>query len=269
MEDFSKVSLGFAEFVSQLLHETFDAVLSAQNYQLEKYSELEKALSISTSTFKELYISDDEIKTKEIEIYGASIIEGMTVSGDLLSAIKQQVENYDQQKMIVQGALTKEGAAILEQLAVEAIASGKKADIRLLINKSEMVRLMVDSGEIHAKLELSNLYQSTDSGTPSADTAKKTVAKSAVKEATSDALPIKPASLNSISLNSSSIKEVKIQEISDPVTKQKILVIDKTTLQKDLASSGAMPRVRLIATPIQASSNSSLFSEVIIKFKTI
>ena len=58
--DFSKISLGFAEFVSQLMYETFDAILDSQNYQLNKYLELESALNTPNSFFVDKYISEEE-----------------------------------------------------------------------------------------------------------------------------------------------------------------------------------------------------------------
>ena len=127
--NFEKVSLGFAEFVSQLLHETFDAVLSAQNYQLEKYSEFEKALSLSNQQFKELYISDDEIKEKEIEIFGVSIKEKIQITNNLLTSIKRIIKDFDQEKAVEKNKLTNFGVTILEQKVIELIVDEKKEPI--------------------------------------------------------------------------------------------------------------------------------------------
>jgi hypothetical protein len=68
--DFSKVSLGFAEFVSQLIHETFDAILDSQNYQLDKYNELESALNTPNSLFMNKYISKEEYIEFQISFLG-------------------------------------------------------------------------------------------------------------------------------------------------------------------------------------------------------
>lgn len=73
MEDFKEVSLGFAEFVSQLIQETFDAVLSSQNYQLEKYAELEAKMNLPNNVFAEYYITNEQIETKNWSISGLKL----------------------------------------------------------------------------------------------------------------------------------------------------------------------------------------------------
>lgn len=251
MADFSKVSLGFAEFVSQLLHETFDAVLSAQNYQLEKYSALEKALGTSTLKFKELYITDDEIKEKEIEFFGAALMENMIIPDDMLISLKETVPDFDpemQDKAIRKGKLTPYGVTLLADFVLESLVAEKKGEIRQLVNHSDMVRLIVDSGEIRAKLELTSLYQGPDT-----ETVKKE----------------DPQKVPTPTLKSQGLKEVKIKEFEDPVSKLKTLIIDKASIQKNAPVAGSMPNVRLIATPATSTSNSNLFSEVVIKFKTV
>lgn len=258
--NFDKVSLGFAEFVSQLLHETFDAVLSAQNYQLEKYSEFEKALSLSNGQFKELYISDDEINEKEIKIFGVSIKDKIQITSDLMTSIKEIVKDFNIEKGIEKNKLTNFGAAILEQKVIELLADEKKEKLRQLINKSEMVRLMVDSGEIRAKLELSNLYQSEAAELPQeSSTKKRTAAPGKTGSGTQQTMQAKEVEL----------KGIKIQEILDPVSKQKTLIIDRASLKGSTDVSALMQKVRIVATPSQSTSNSNLFSEVVIKFKTV
>ncbi|MBI1937945.1 MAG: hypothetical protein HYS25_07450 [Ignavibacteriales bacterium] len=257
--NFDKVSLGFAEFVSQLLHETFDAVLSAQNYQLEKYSEFEKALSLSSRQFKELYISDDEINEKEIKIFGVSIKDKIQITGDLMTSIKEVVKDFDVEKGIEKNKLTNSGAAILEQKTIELLADEKKEKLRQLINKSEMVRLMVDSGEIRAKLELSSLYQSDIAELPQESSTKKRAAPGKTGFTTKQIMQVKEVEL----------KGIKIQEILDPVSKQKTLIIDRASLKGSADVSALMQKVRIVATPSQSTSNSNLFSEVVIKFKTV
>lgn len=258
--NFDKVSLGFAEFVSQLLHETFDAVLSAQNYQLEKYLEFEKALSLSSRQFKELYISDDEINEKEIKIFGVSIKDKIQITSDLMTSIKELVKDFDVEKGIEKNKLTNFGAAILEQKVIELLADEKKEKLRQLINKSEMVRLMVDSGEIRAKLELSNLYRSDTAELPQEGAAKKrTTAPGKTGFGTKQIMQAKEVEL----------KGIKIQEILDPVSKQKTLIIDRASLKGSTDVSALMQKVRIVATPSQSTSNSNLFSEVVIKFKTV
>jgi hypothetical protein len=271
--DFSKVSLGFAEFVSQLLHETFDAVLSAQNYQLEKYSEFEKALSISNEKFKELYLSDADIKSKEIEIFGVALAEKMIISDVLIAVITGTVKDFDQAKAISNNTLTKFGFDISQQAVLSAIVEEKKGNLRHLINNSEMVRLMVDSGEITAKMELSNLYQNT------ANESTSTISNDPLKIPSTPPhppLPEKKATASTPGLTPLAtgskifdLKGIKVSEVLDPVSKQKTLLIDKSSIKNNVVVSNLIPKFRLVATPAQITSNSNLYSQVVIKFKTV
>lgn len=269
MGEFEKVSLGFAEFVSQLLQETFDAVLSAQNYQIEKYSEFEKALSISDDKFKELYISDEDFQVKEIELFGVSITENMLVNENLLSSIKSIIAEFDVSKYIRNNKLTFDGKKELESNVIKLLVAEKRNKIRQMINKSDMVSLMVESGEIRAKLELTNLYQTDSSkiGDTKPDKEAFSVSKLRMTGKTDITKSVNLDLKNIADLKTAGIK-VKVFE--DEVTKHRTLIIDKKSIQKtELTTSAKIPDVRIVAAPAQVTSNSNLFSEVIIKFKTV
>lgn len=268
MAEFNKVSLGFAEFVSQLLHETFDAVLSAQNYQMEKYSELEKALSISEVVFKELYISDEELLAKEIELFGTSITENMIVNENLLKSIISNFPDFNESNGIVKGKLVLTGKEEIKNNLALILVTEKRDKIREMINKSDMVRLMVDSGEIRAKLELTNIYQDNEAKT---DDSKSPAETGSIGKTKILKKPIITKSANLDFKNIGDLKSsgLKVNIFEDEVTKQKTVLIDKSSIQKSEIKPSTLPNVRLIATPAQITSNSNLFSEVVIKFKTI
>lgn len=259
MEDFSKVSLGFAEFVSQLLHETFDGVLSAQSYQLEKYIELEKALSLSNQQFKELYIGDEEIKNKEIELLGVSVDEIVNVSNELKVLIKNSFEDFDESGFIVKNKLTASGKSFLKQKTLDKLIAEKKDKLNLLVNKSEMLKVVVDSGEIRAKLELSNLYKSDTANTKQLKSTRKEIVSKSTDTKTT--LPLTAKEID--------IKGLKVTEITDPQSLQKTLLIDKSLINKISKQSELSDKVRLVAVPAQVSSSSNLYSEIVIKFKTV
>ena len=253
--DFSKVSLGFAEFVSQLLHETFDAVLSAQNYQLEKYSEFEKALSISNESFKVLYVTDGELESRETELYGSLLTANMSVDASFIITLQKNNGNIDIQQAVVNNKLTGYGLDAARSAISDLVVNEKKAKLRQLIDHSQMVRLMVDSGEIKAKLELSNLYEQQEQATKTVAPLKNLPAGQPLK-IVKEQMQFIP-------------KGRPAREYVDPVSKQKILLVDRTALLESQAASSIIPRLRLVATPVTSTSSSSLFSEVTIKFKTI
>jgi len=266
MEDFGEVSLGFAEFVSQLLQETFDATLSAQSYQLEKISELESSLNLPNERFREMYLSEDMLLEKELDIFGAKLINQMELSSDVMDIIEGLFD--DTSSIVIAGKLTNEGLNKLQAYVLESLVAERKNALRGLINKTEMTRLMVDSGEIRAKLELTNLSQNL--AAQGGNTDSKSLRKS--KESVTDKTPAKEpnkASIDELSSAYVSLKGIKMREIIDPETNRKTLIVDKESISNKLNIDFSMPSVRIVAKPASVSSSSNLFSEVIIKFKTI
>lgn len=165
MANFQEVSLGFAEFVSQLIQETFDAVLSSQNYQLEKYAELQSRLSLPNSTFAALFITPEQVSTKAFLLLGKAIEEKMLVDQDLQAFLD---DNVDSAVVAVDsGELTLAGVVAIQEVVIDLLVEEQKSLLNTLINQSSMANLVVDSGEITAKLELSNLYATEDNNTDS------------------------------------------------------------------------------------------------------
>jgi len=265
MENFGKVGLGFAEFVSHLLHETFDATLSAQNYQLEKYLELEKALAVAPAQFRELYISDDRVHEEEIAIFGVSLAKNMVVSQALLDIIATLVEDYS--GLISYRKLTEMGHSTLRQIVIEKLVAEKKDSLRLLLNKTEMAQLMVESGEIKVKLELSILSKTQQEGSGSAGAKTAVVPiEAAVAEPVAGNLPNRD--IEKFSSKIYDVNGVKVREMVDAETSKKVLVFAKSDVQKEADTISRLPDTRIIANPMQTTSSSNLFSEVVIRFKT-
>lgn len=265
MEDFGKVGLGFAEFVSHLLHETFDATLSAQNYQLEKYLELEKALTTAPDQFRELYISDDRVYEEEIAVFGVSLAKNMVVGQALLDIIATLVEDYS--SLISYRKLTEKGFLTLRRIVVEKLVAEKKDNLRLLLNKTEMAQLMVESGEIKVKLELGILSKTQQNGSGSAGL-KSLVAPNEATAAAPVAENLPNRDIEKFSSKVYDVKGVKVREMVDAETNKKVLVFAKSDIQKEADTISRLPDTRIIANPMQTTSSSNLFSEVIIRFKT-
>jgi hypothetical protein len=135
MENFSEVGLGFSEFVGQLLQETFDATLSAQNHQLEKYRELQEALNLSSDAFKKDYLNAEMIADKELAQFGVLIENLGVIKDDQLSYLETQ---FDSLKGIVyRGKLTKDGVQKVKNLTIENLVDEYKSSIELLLNRAE------------------------------------------------------------------------------------------------------------------------------------
>jgi len=261
--EFSKVSLGFAEFVSQLIHETFDAILESQNYQIDKYLELEEALNTtSTQVFRNKYVSDQELEDFTINTYGFVPKTKMAYNGNELILLKSIVPETEQKQSFLKNQLTEYGLAWLVQYTVEKLMEFKKAKLRIFVERPELARLMVDSGEIKAKLELFCLNETK------VDTLSNPV-KAKIAEPTKTG-----AATQSIAKTSFSIKDIKmtnglnVKELVDPVTNLKTILIDKSTL-RNTTSMATIPSARLIANPVNTTQTSNLYSEVTIKFRSI
>lgn len=263
MEDFGKVGLGFAEFVSQLLHETFDATLSAQNYQLEKYLELERALKLNSEQFRAQFIADEDVDERETEMFGTSLVAGMSVSQSLLEIIAALIEDYF--GIVYNKKLTSKGYTTLRQMVVDALVAEKKDNLRLLLNKSEMAQIMVESGEIKAKLELSVLSKTQDSSSTSNVTGVKSAANLTEDDPIETSGELKKGKFSSKIID---VGGVKFRELKDAETNQRVLFIDKSEVAGRVEKISTLPDTRIVATPLQTTTTSNLFSEITIRFKT-
>lgn len=293
MSDFSKVGLGFAEFVSQLLQETFDATLSAQNYQVEKYLELEKALSLSENLFKERYLTDEDISAAELEVFGVSLQNQMTLNDDLLSIIKEIAEDSEEitaSEIVSQNKLTSRGFDFLNEYIVSVLIETRKSNIQEMINRNDMARLVVDSGEINTKLEFSNVSLGSGGPVP-VPSPQRNIAPTAGRtpqpvqqpsdvpiiapgdptdrfptpDLIDDRLPDQPVRASASGLT----PRVKTRELIDPETNERTILLEKDTLEQPDKISSVLPGVRLIARPIRSNSSSNIYSEITIKFRTV
>ena len=78
--EFTQVSLGFAEFVGQLLHETFEAVIGAHTHQAERTAQMQSALALSTEEFRVRFVTEEELKQTEIGLFAEPLIPGMRMT---------------------------------------------------------------------------------------------------------------------------------------------------------------------------------------------
>lgn len=258
--DFSKVSLGFAEFISQLIHETFDAILDSQSYQLDKYSELQNVLNMSNTVFRKSHISDAEFINFQIETLGFLPKRNSILTQENIAFLKAILGNEDFIKSTRKDYLTDFGFNLLEDYCVNKFVDSKKSKLRTLLNHPELARLIVDSGEIKAKLELFCLNESIQQVSNPQLTAS--------KEA--NPLPnIQKTNFDITELKFDKFSNVRVREIFDKQTSLKTLLIDRTSFPKSNYEINTIPTTRLIANPITSSGSTNIFSEVTIKFKLL
>lgn len=286
MESFDKVSLGFAEFVSQLLRETFDAAIFSQNHQIEQYAQLEKSLNLSNDKFYEQYITHEALHEREIEVFGRAITPQSTIDENFVDLVK--IIFTDIKGILHNKKITINGAKIIKNFLIEEIVDEKKAAIQLLINQSESARLVIDSGEIKAKLELSNysrnVFGNTGINGPpprpnlsnnnnsqpeelrrnSVESPEPAVDDSSLRETMRETrtAPMREG----ITSHRVKLNGIEFDEVSDPATKMKTILINKDSI---ISNKPSLLPVRVIAKPVSGTSNSNLYSEVTIKFKMV
>ena len=131
MEEIDKVGLGFAEFISQLLHETFEATLSTQQYQAEKYIELSESLNLSVENMFSRYFDDSDISNWIDQTFGHDVLNKAIKSEhiELLNSIGI-TENLQKNRK-----LSEENKTILISSAKTAIVNKRRELIEILVNK--------------------------------------------------------------------------------------------------------------------------------------
>ena len=256
MADFKEVSLGFAEFVSQLVQETFDAILSSQNYQLERLAEIQTQLDMSIEDFASLFLSDVEKEEIIKSFFSSSIKVGMKPNNALLAIMEEHFESPT--SLLNEKKLTEEGYIALRVLALETPVEEKRAVLRALVNGSNLSKLMVDSGEISAKVELNNMYNAE--AAEALDEKKEESTKTSASKAKLSGLKGK--------LNLTGFKrDIKIDEIINSETGKSTILVGKGELQEIANTTSRLPGVRLAVTPTKLNSSSNLFAEVKIHFR--
>lgn len=265
---FSKVSLGFAEFVSQLIHETFDAILDSQNYQIDKYLGLEKALNTSNTEFEKKYLSPEEIKEHIQTEVGFDLKPNMALTDEqigTLSFILSEIES----KEVMKSRLNKIQYDEIYKHLVNVLINTKKSKLQMFVERPELARLFVDSGEIKAKL---NLFCLNEEVKQTANPVIKTTSNTKIKKETtliSDSVSFEVKKLDFSKLEIlGKIPTINAKEVIDKETGLKTILIDKESI-KNKEVDFNIPTTRIVANPINSSSSSSISSEVIIKFRSI
>ena len=269
MTDYTQVALGFSEFVGQLLSETFEATINAQQYQLGRYAEMDAMVSLPDVEFLLRYVDPQLIIDRELIIAGAPIARQMDVPVARQALILQLTEEYEEQSVIFKNRLTNYGFDALRAVIDAMVVREQKSQISALLARMEQARLVVDSGEITAKLELTSVFQTQTTDTATTDATAKTAVKSTLTKTplTADALLTATPDKGTLALSTASLYD-GIKTLEDPVTKETTLLFDKEVLDKAV-NTGADAPVRITAKPIASSATSSVFSEVTIRFKTI
>jgi hypothetical protein len=258
--DVQRVGLGFAEFVGQLLRETFDAVLDAQNHQIQRIAELEQQLSLDTLEFAQRFLSAEDIAAETVALYGSNLQERMKPTPQMERVLVELLGSADVKTALFRGTLSRAGFEALKQYVLESLVEVAKERLRLVLQQVSAMRIVVDSGEVKAKLELS-CWQNTES---LALPMPKVLDPKDVKM---------QGSIGAQATRLTSLKELKMagQSLATWVDQDgsKSVVVESATGGVLAKPAIPLPGVRLMATPAKGSSQAHLMSEVTLKFKTV
>ncbi len=159
--------LGFAEFVSKLISEMFDAIITAQFDQEKRLAELTVAAAFSVEEFGERYITDEQVLTELIQLfpgdstkYPTSIYTGafyqpeensIDESPPIEAVIGVMLEKNDYKKKPEKIVLKKSSVIKISAAVRSQLAKSQLAVIAQLLNRG-VPRVIADAGKIKAKL---------------------------------------------------------------------------------------------------------------------
>lgn len=159
--------LGFAEFISKLISEMFDAITTAQFDQEKRLAELAGASVLSVDEFGERYITDENVYAELIQLfpgdstkYPALIYIGAPYRPykngvdesppiEAVSGVRLEKNDYGKKRektVLKESAVKKINAAVRSNLARSQLAA-----VVQVLNRG-VPRVIADSGKINAKL---------------------------------------------------------------------------------------------------------------------
>ncbi|MTB53489.1 hypothetical protein [Lewinella sp. W8] len=257
--EYEKVSLGFAEFTAKLIEESFEAILSSQQYQIERYLRLTESLDADepiSGLVKEEEV-DEEIRSR----FGSLLSRGMVLSNeesDRLAGLPEPVNLPGGER------INAEGEAAIRAIITDLVYERKTEVLRTMINQSALARIHVTEGELETKLELSNLIPRQEEP----PVTKKTASRKAQRKVDLGTVEqVQPG----FSMSDPRVTKVNLKRIKDPDTGAEIVVVDRNKLLEASRKTAvaSVPDLRLIAKPATNSSSSSILATLKIKFKTV
>lgn len=248
------VNLGFAEFVSKLIEETFEAIVTSQSEQIIKHEEILNSLLLDKEKFAEQYVNQEEVENLYTVKGGFPI--GTPFTDLSLAHLLKQYEIPFTPPPLQLKKTTKVSSLTQEQLnalkkALQLEIATNKLFVLSEAAKQGLPKLAVDSGEITAKLTFSVAVTTENSVQDD----------KGLKKLTPDttALTSKPLKLSSFA-----------KEFVDTDTKERIVLLSKgDKMNGVVANTSEMLSGIRLAVKQSNSTNNSVQSEVTIRFKTI
>lgn len=250
-ESLEKVNLGMCEFIAKLIDETMEAVIDAQNTQNEQLATIRIASLQSSEEFASKNISDKEAIIYLSNLMAPTILPSV---GKIFDAVLFQNKlNFT----FIEGdyITNKRGNYLTQQgydamlLQCKIILSEQKHEMFKLLFRDGLPKIVIDSGEITAKVAFTAVSNSSSSST-----------KPVLKKAATD--------------SKLEISSIKINPLETKILDGKTTLIKTNSTDKISKITGDkyLPDTKIILENANQSSNNattSLFGEVTLRFKTI
>jgi hypothetical protein len=301
-EQLTPVDLGFAEFVSKLIADVFDATISSQAQQLEKLIELESLLARSNDEFIDALLARDEF-FNDIELlltayfplddgeHAHAIYEGAPYEPAKNDTLEQPPIAEKLGLVLSDGdfkprakVLTLQGVTKIYRKAAEPFAAQRRLILKQLVENG-LPKLVVDSGKINAKLTFTT-HKINDSdeasqgeattGDVNADASRKSAASRKSSSSPTGASSVANSNFRKsiVSSNTQLINErLNISTLS--LNNRLTLPIQPINRYVGLIKPNLNDQVRLTVkpasnqTPQDTQVTTNIYSEVEIHFKTI
>ena len=185
----SPVELGFSEFVSKLISDTFDAVIVSSINQEENWSNLEKLMSLKPDEFASQVIDDDAILQKLTRLFpdnkgGTLIVKGTPYKrASVRAGIKEEppvnsLLGYQPRGRILSDA----DIGKIQQIVKEKLAESHFEMLSKIASKGQ-TKVIVDAGKINAKLNFQILQvEETENDDNSVSTENNLISKATLNK---------------------------------------------------------------------------------------
>jgi len=154
----SPVELGFSDFVSKLISDTFEAVITTSVSQEEDWQQLSELLSMNLSSFTDTVINNSMVQDEIIRLFPDNL--GGTVISKGTKYIEANPEKSIQESPAIQlltgyvpeGDILSEKDVLNIYDAVKGILGRKQYDVLSSVYSRGATKVVVDAGKINAKL---------------------------------------------------------------------------------------------------------------------
>lgn len=277
-ENLIPTNLGFAEFVSTLIRETFDAVNDSYAQQIVRQEQIKNQLMMDSDSFAKQFVSDEEVLGEIIFFLGNEFqVEKPFITKETVEIVNLSFGLEISKDELAKGILTQDSVKQLFLLARLKIAKQKRMLLQKTFSSGNIPNfLTIDSGEIKAKVSFAvNRFEpkeKTITEIPTPPTKKNDEIKIGGsihhKRERRDEVG-KSRELPQNITEKSLAKPINLGETLVNEKKETFVLIDRSNLQVK-QQSNPLPDIRLTVQQADSvMSNANLVSEVTIRFKAM